>query len=91
MIEQNELITFLIGIGVVLFIWLNRRRIVQIPGYTWLLISYLSLFTGWSLTILEGFVLPDLMNVLEHACYMVSSLTAAAWCWFVLFAKGRVR
>ena len=91
MIEQNELITFLIGSGVVLFLWLNRRRIVRIPGYNWLLYSFMAFFTGWCLTILEGFVLHDLMNVLEHFCYMVSSITAAVWCWFILFAEGRIR
>jgi len=87
MIQQNELITFLVATGVVLFIWFNRRRVVQIPGSAWLLLSYSALYLGWSLTILEGFVLAEIMNALEHVCYMVSSITAAAWCWIVL-VKG---
>ena len=91
MIQQNELITFLVGTGVALFIFLNRRRIAQIPGSTWLLISYSALYTGWTLTIIEGFVLADVMNVLEHACYMASSVAAAAWCWIVLVRKGKVQ
>jgi hypothetical protein len=85
MVQQNELVTFLVGAGVVFFIWLNRHRIAQIPGHTWLLYSYFALFAGWTLTIVEGYVLPDMVNILEHACYMLSSLTAAAWCWFILF------
>ena len=84
MVQQNELITFLVGFGVALFIWLNRRRIVQIPGSTWLLLSYSALFAGWTITLVEGFVLPDLMNALEHMCYMASSVAAAGWCWVVL-------
>ena len=87
MINQNELITFLVGAGVALFVWLNRRRIAQIPGSTWLLISYSTMLTGWTLTIIEGFILPDLMNALEHVCYMASSLAAAGWCWMVLVKK----
>ena len=90
MIEQNELIAFLIGSGVVLFIWFTRHRIAQLPGYKWLLLSFLSLFTGWCITILEGFVLPDLMNVLEHICYTVSSVSAAAWCWVLFFTRESV-
>ena len=87
MIQQNELITFLVGVGVMLFIVINRRRIVQIPGATWLLLSYSALFAGWVFTLVEGFILPGLMNTVEHACYMVSSLAAAVWCWIVL-VKG---
>ncbi|MCJ7499416.1 hypothetical protein MUP29_04105 [bacterium] len=84
MIQQNELITFLVGFGVALFVWLNRRRIAQIPGSTWLLFSYSALLAGWTITIIEGFVLPDLMNALEHLCYMASSVAAAGWCWIAL-------
>jgi hypothetical protein len=84
MIQQNEMITFLVGSGVSLFIWFNRRRVVQIPGSTWLLLSYATLFAGWTITLVEGFVLPDLMNALEHMCYMASSVAAAGWCWVVL-------
>lgn len=91
MIQQNELITFLVAAGVSLFIILNRRRLGQIPGSSWLFFSYSALFTGWVLTILEGFVLGNLMNFLEHACYMASSLAAAAWCWVVLVRGVKAR
>ena len=43
-----------------------------------------ALLAGWTLTLVEGFVLPDLMNALEHMCYMASSVAAAGWCWVVL-------
>ena len=87
MMQQNELITFLIGAGTAAFIWLNRRRIAQIPGSNWLLLSYSALFAGWTITLVEGFVLPDLMNALEHMCYMASSVAAAGWCWVVLVKR----
>jgi hypothetical protein len=87
MIQQNELITFMVGIGVALFILINRRRIARIPGSSWLLLSYSALLAGWTLTIVEGFVLADVTNVIEHACYMASSMAAAVWCWIVL-VKG---
>lgn len=87
MVAQNELITFLVGTGVALFVRLNRSRVSQIPGSTWLLLSYSALLAGWTLTLIEGFFLPDLMNALEHGCYMASSVAAAAWCWIVLINK----
>jgi len=87
MVQENELLTFLVGIGVALFVFINRRRIRQIPGSPWLFLSYSFLFAGWVLTVAEGFVLEEVFNLLEHACYMVSSVTAALWCWTVL-ARG---
>ena len=91
MIQQNELITFLVGTGVTLFIVLNRRRMARIPGSSWLLFSYSALYTGWIVTVIEGFVLADAMNALEHACYMASSGAAAVWCWIALVREGNVR
>lgn len=85
MVRESELITFLVGVGVVLFIWLNRRRISQIPGSTWLIFSYIAMFAGWSLTLAEGLVLSKFLNTVEHFCYMASSAAAAVWCWIVLF------
>lgn len=80
MIQQNELITFLVSVGVMLFILFNRRRIMEIPAAPILLFSFTALFAGWMLTLAEGIVLPALMNLLEHACYAASSLGAAVWC-----------
>jgi hypothetical protein len=47
----------------------------------------LALFAGWTLTIIEGFALGEVMNALEHVSYLVSSSSAAFWCWTVL-VKG---
>jgi len=87
MIQHNELITFLVGTGVALFIFINRRRIKQLPGSTWLFLSYSVLYVGWTLTIVEGFMMEEIVNLLEHACYMVSSISAALWCWIVLVTE----
>ena len=91
MIQENELITFLVGTGVALFVVINWRRISRIPGSNWIRLSFWALYTGWALTLIEGFILPEVTNFLEHACYMVSSLAAATWCWLILIVKGRAR
>ena len=89
MLQQNELITFLVGTGAALYLVLNRRRFKKIPGYSWLYLSYAALFSGWTLTLIEGFVLPRTVNVLEHAFYMLSSMSAAAWCWVIMIHRGK--
>lgn len=91
MIQQNELIILLVGVGAALFIFLNRRRIVQIPQYRLLLVSYAALFVGWVFTIIEGFIWTDAMNIVEHACYMASSVASAVWCWIALVREDKVR
>ncbi|MDF1526128.1 MAG: hypothetical protein RRA15_05195 [bacterium] len=91
MIQQSELITFLIGAGTATFIYLNRRRIANIPGSNWILLAYSALFAGWTITIVEGFVLPDFMNALEHVCYMASSMAAAGWCWIALIKERGIQ
>ncbi len=91
MIQQNELITFLVGLGVALYLISNRRRMSRLPCPTCLYVAYLALFTGWSLTIVEGFLYADLFNLLEHLAYAVSSVAAATWCWKVFIRGERVR
>ena len=88
MIQQNEILTMLVTLGVVLYIIINRRALTRIPGFKILFVSFLVLFVGLVLTIAEGFFLGHLMNVLEHLCYAVSSLLAAVWCWRV-FVRDR--
>lgn len=89
MIQQNELITFLVGVGAALFILINWRRIRGIPESGWLLAAYALLLSGWTLTLVEGFVFTEAMNALEHACYMISSLAMAVWCWSMFVRQGK--
>ncbi len=80
LIQENELIILLVGLGGVLYIVFNKNRLTRIPGFKILFTSYMILFTGWVLTVAEGFFLGSLVNVLEHMCYAASSLLAAFWC-----------
>ena len=42
---------------------------------------------GWTLTVLEGFLWPNVLSLLSHLCYAASSVLAAAWCWLAFVAK----
>jgi len=80
LIQQNELITLLVGFGGVLYIVFNKTRLTRIPGFQILFSSYMILCAGWIFTVVEGFFLGSFVNALEHLCYAVSSILAAVWC-----------
>ncbi|MFO8132616.1 MAG: hypothetical protein R6U10_01595 [Thermoplasmatota archaeon] len=87
MIEESEVVVLLLGLATLLFMTVNRRRLRRLPRLKVLASSFLLLLAGWTLTILEGFVLHEHLNLLEHACYAASALMIAGWIWTV-FTPG---
>jgi len=81
MIQQNEIIMLLLGIGCMIFILVNKQKVKRIPVAKTLIAGFYVLLAGYVLTILEGLFLKDLLNVLEHICYASSSILMAVWCW----------
>ena len=81
MIQENEIITLLLGIGVMIFILANKQKVERIPAAKILIAGFYVLLAGWVLTILEGLFWRELLNVLEHICYTASSILMAFWCW----------
>lgn len=81
MIEERELVTLITGIAVLVFMLLRRQELEHIPNGALLLSSFAVLVSGWAFTVLEGFTLPDLLNLLEHACYTISTVLLAVWAW----------
>jgi uncharacterized membrane protein len=84
MIQENEIITLLLGIGVMIFILANKQKMKRIPAAKILIAGFYVLLSGWVLTILEGLFWRELLNVLEHICYTASSILMAIWCWKIL-------
>lgn len=81
MIQENEIITLLLGIGVMIFILANKNRVKRIQAAKILIAGFYVLLAGWVLTILEGLFWREFINVLEHICYTSSSILMAVWCW----------
>ena len=87
MVQQNELIMLLLGTGCMVFILINHRRIQRIPMVNILIAGFYVLLVGYVLTVLEGFFLNEVLNIVEHLCYCVSSILMAVWCWKIFAVK----
>ncbi len=79
MIQENEVILFILATGVLFSIIAYQKRIFTMLGCCCLVMAYYVLYAGWAFTILEGFFFEDIMNGLEHLCYTLSMVFVAIW------------
>ncbi len=88
MIQDNEIITLILGTGVLAFALVYLRRLDEAVKPRILMISYIFALCGWIFTIIEGFKYPDLLpdityagllNIVEHLCYALSAIWLAWW------------
>ena len=84
MLHENEVVMLLLGVGNFIFITLNKRQIKRINAWKVLISSYYLLLAGWIFTILEGYILENFLNLLEHICYAASAIMLTYWCWKTL-------
>lgn len=83
MMQENEIISLMLGISILILIFINRLKVKQLLFSGIFLSGFYFLLIGIVLTVLEGFFLPDILNLLEHACYSISSVFLLIWCWKV--------
>ena len=87
MIQENEIIMLLLGVGCFAFIVTNRSKMNQIPESKILVSSFYILTLGSVLTVIEGIFWNGLFNLLEHISYAVSSILLTVWCWRIFARK----
>ena len=87
MIHQNEVIMLLLGVGCMFFILANKQKVKRIPAAKTLIAGFYVLLAGHVITIFEGLLWKDFLNVLEHICYTASSILVAVWCWKIFAHK----
>jgi hypothetical protein len=75
-IYPNEVVNLAIGV-VALPIFLKARRFMRPFVGRAFLIGYCAMVASLVATILEGVILPDLLNVLEHAAVAVAGVSYA--------------
>lgn len=80
MFQENEVISCILTVGVVLFVLVNYRTVVRIPHSHLLLSALLFFLLSNVFTICEGMWMERFYNALEHLTYMVSLIIMAVWC-----------
>ena len=81
MIQENEIVMVMLGLGVLVLVLTNRFQLRRIPSFGLLFAGFLTFMAGWILTVVEGFLWNTLLNAFEHISYAVGSMMVAAWCW----------
>lgn len=79
MLQENELITLLLGIGVLLFVVLSLPRLKKFPNVNWLLLALAGQAIAWIFTVLETWYFPVLFNGIEHFGYALCSVSLLVW------------
>lgn len=80
MIQENELIMLVLGLGLYFVVAAYKTQFRLIPGWNILLFAYRILLAAWFFTVLEGFFLAGAFNLLEHFCYAGSAVMMVFWC-----------
>ena len=89
MIQENEVVSLLLCIGVLYFILMNRSQLKRLPSSEIFVSGFFVYMLGRIITVLEGLFLGDILNTLEHACYAVSSVLLLIWLWNVFVKNER--
>lgn len=89
--QHIEIVIFLLGACVVMFIIANRSGLRRIPAWKTFISAFFALYISWVLTIFEDFFWRDFLNYLEHLGYAISSILLAVWCWQVFGVRRETR
>ena len=87
-IQGNEIVFLIIGIGVSIFIVVNFSRLKSFPALEILIAGFFAFFTGWVFTVLEGLFWGNFLNLMQHISYIVGSVLVSVWCWKIFVRKG---
>ncbi len=90
MYHENEIVMLFLCVGVLIFIYFNRKNLVKFKGWRPIFVSFVLLLIACISTVVEGFMLEGFFNYLEHSCYAGSGLMLAAWCYRVFKENSRL-
>lgn len=87
MIQENELITLILCLVALFFAISNYVQLKSLPGLKIFITSFTLFTMGWFFTVIEGIIFEEVFNIIEHVCYICSSLTMFIWA--IVFFKKR--
>ena len=79
MLVENEVLSFILCLGISLFILVNLGRVRELRGSSYLLGGILAYLAASIFTLLEGFTWAGGFNFLEHLAILICGLFLAAW------------
>ena len=89
MIQQNEIMIFILGIGALCFIIASNERLKEIVSSKILAAAFFVVLAGWFFTLIEGVFWEEIFNLFEHICYAVAAILMLIWT-FKLFKKAKI-
>lgn len=90
MIQDNELIMLILGIGVLTLTIIYKVEIKRIFGWKNLIFSFYLLLAASVFTVAEAFLWNFYLNLAEHLCYSASAVAIAVWCLRVSLSNKRI-
>jgi hypothetical protein len=86
---HDELIMLLVSLAVIVQIIASFQNIRQLPFRSLLLAAFGAVVLSAFCTVAESFVLPEILNYVEHLSFAAASILLAVWCGRVfVFTKG---
>lgn len=86
--EDHELLTLILGLGVLLLALYKRRALAVIPHVRLVAAAYGFYLSSWFFVLLESLYHPRLCNLLEHAAASTGSAFLLLWCWRSFVSPG---
>jgi hypothetical protein len=89
MLQESEVITFIICSGIMLFIFQFRAKLKRLPSWPILFASFLAFTVATFSANTEHLFTPLIANFFEHFFYSVNALLVLYWCAQVFQIRNR--
>ncbi len=84
--NDHEIVTLAFTLAAAGFTVWKSRAIRLLPSGRILLVPAVMIAVSWAATVLEGFILPDFFNAVEHLSMLGAGISLGAW---VIAARRR--
>lgn len=79
MFQDNEVVNLLL-VWVLAPVNMTLARSTRMPGRRWFTWAYAAMACAYTTTVIEGYALPDLLNLVEHSALAVAGVLFAIGC-----------
>jgi len=88
MIQQNEVVTLVLGVAALVFVRLYYSQIRRLPCACVVVAALCVSMVGWVATNVEALVWGKFFQVVEHLCYGCCGVLVAVWSWCVFRSRA---